>query len=59
MEVFSFHGILDVRVFAAANAQEPWTYAQVGSQPYVGQTSVGAGLGVLWRLGAGDLDVGG
>lgn len=49
MEVFSLHGILGVRVFAAANAQEPRMYDQVGCRPCMGQTSIGAGLGVLWR----------
>ncbi|MCJ1365189.1 hypothetical protein MMC16_004310 [Acarospora aff. strigata] len=44
LEIFSWYGILGTRLFAPKN-RNGWEYELVGQQPYMGQTSLGMGLG--------------
>jgi hypothetical protein len=51
LEVFSWYGVLGVRLFGAGPSG--WKYGLVGQLPYLGQTSIGAGLGCEGDWGHG------
>ncbi|KAL4899416.1 hypothetical protein BDW74DRAFT_163609 [Aspergillus multicolor] len=51
LEVFSWYGVLGVRLFAAGKAG--WDYELRGQQPYLGQTSIMAGPGCIGDWGSG------
>ncbi|RDW72772.1 uncharacterized protein DSM5745_07944 [Aspergillus mulundensis] len=53
LEVFSWYGVLGVRLFAAGKAG--WDYELRGQQPYLGQTSIMAGPGCTGDWGSGIL----
>lgn len=52
MEVFSYYGVLGVRVFAPSNKSNV-DWQLTGVLPYLGQTSIGAGLGCYRDWGYG------
>ncbi|KAJ5972115.1 uncharacterized protein N7479_002033 [Penicillium vulpinum] len=54
LEVFSWYGVLGVRMFAASSPNE-CDYELEGQQPFLGQTSIGAGLGCSGDWGQGFL----
>ncbi|KAJ9299455.1 hypothetical protein DTO271G3_3077 [Paecilomyces variotii] len=54
LEVFSWYGVLGVRMFAASTPNG-WDYELDGQQPFLGQTSIGAGLGCSGDWGQGFL----
>ncbi|KAF3931541.1 hypothetical protein ABW19_dt0207749 [Dactylella cylindrospora] len=52
MQIFSWYGVLGVRVFTPEQGtNKDWTL--IGILPYLGQTSIGAGLGVTGDWGNG------
>jgi hypothetical protein len=53
LEVFSYYGMIGIRLFASEDSNRPWAYKEVGQQQYLGQTSIGAGLGAYgdWAQG--------
>ncbi|KAL1607600.1 hypothetical protein SLS60_002534 [Paraconiothyrium brasiliense] len=55
LEVFSWYGVLGVRVFACSSSEDgsasEWTL--LGQLPHLGQTSIGAGLGCYGDWGHG------
>jgi len=53
LEVFSWYGVLGVRLFAAGI--KGWDYEQRGQQPFLGQTSIMSGLGSMGDWGYGIL----
>ena len=53
LEIFSWYGILGIRLFGAGKSG--WDYSIIGQQPYLGQTSIGAGLGCTGDWGHGFL----
>ncbi|KAL3422073.1 hypothetical protein PVAG01_06229 [Phlyctema vagabunda] len=55
MEVYSFYGMLSMRVFNARDTKKPWAYMLAGQQPYLGQTSIGMGMGAYGDWGYGIL----
>lgn len=52
LEIYSWYGILGTRLFAPKN-NNGWEYSLVGQQPYMGQTSLGMGLGCEGDWGYG------
>ncbi|KAL1860897.1 hypothetical protein Plec18170_001411 [Paecilomyces lecythidis] len=54
LEVFSWYGVLGVRMFAVSSPNG-WDYELEGQQPFLGQTSIGAGLGCSGDWGHGFL----
>lgn len=54
LEVFSWYGVLGVRMFAVSSP-DGWDYELEGQQPFLGQTSIGAGLGCSGDWGHGFL----
>ncbi|OOQ83079.1 hypothetical protein PEBR_38554 [Penicillium brasilianum] len=45
LEIFSFYGALGIRLFSAENSRKLDEYSEQGRQQYMGQTSLGTGLG--------------
>lgn len=54
LEVFSWYGVLGVRMFAPSSPND-FKYGLEGQQPFLGQTSIGAGLGCSGDWGQGFL----
>lgn len=53
LEVFSWYGVLGVRLFVVE--EKGYDYGAWGQQPFLGQTSIGAGLGSSGDWGGGYL----
>jgi hypothetical protein len=53
LEIFSFYGALGIRVFALSDPDDPSSYIEAGQQQYLGQTSIGTGLGAEGDWGNG------
>ncbi|KAF4466240.1 phosphatidylcholine-hydrolyzing phospholipase C [Fusarium albosuccineum] len=51
LEIFSWYGVLGARLFGSS--KDSWAYELVGQLPYLGQTSIGAGLGCYGDWGHG------
>ncbi|GKU09667.1 unnamed protein product [Fusarium langsethiae] len=45
LEVFSFYGVLGIRLFAPISEKNLANYQEIGMLQYMGQTSIGTGLG--------------
>ncbi|KAJ4012625.1 hypothetical protein NW752_008338 [Fusarium irregulare] len=55
LEVFSFYGVLGIRLFAPISEKKLEDYQEIGMLQYMGQTSVGTGLGCEGDWGNGIL----
>ena len=55
LEVFSFYGVLGIRLFAPISEKKLENYQEIGMLQYMGQTSVGTGLGCEGDWGNGIL----
>ncbi|KAG8670479.1 hypothetical protein FPOAC1_009895 [Fusarium poae] len=55
LEVFSFYGVLGIRLFAPISEKNLANYQEIGMLQYMGQTSIGTGLGCEGDWGSGIL----
>ncbi|CAF3592779.1 unnamed protein product [Fusarium graminearum] len=55
LEVFSFYGVLGIRLFAPISEKKLENYQEIGMLQYMGQTSIGTGLGCEGDWGSGIL----
>ncbi|QPC80200.1 hypothetical protein HYE68_010952 [Fusarium pseudograminearum] len=55
LEVFSFYGVLGIRLFAPISDKKLESYQEIGMLQYMGQTSIGTGLGCEGDWGSGIL----
>ncbi|KAM0377533.1 hypothetical protein HYE67_005062 [Fusarium culmorum] len=55
LEIFSFYGVLGIRLFAPTSEKKLENYQEIGMLQYMGQTSIGTGLGCEGDWGSGIL----